>query len=353
MKKTTSVFLIFILVLNIFSVSVFAEDNGSWSYNVLSEEDKTAEITDYNGTSTVLEFPSEIDGYTMVAIAAGFFNNLNNKYLDEDIEKWQYVNSITKVTIPDTYKRIEQNVLVGLASLEEVNLPDTLEFIGMNSLQRIKYMYDLRSEYAHNSLPTVYYYGQYCISADQGGDMPKTYVINPGTTLIASSAFLNAPDVEKIIIPKSVKYINTGAFIFCSSLRMVVIPSGVERLEQWTFLGNNVLTAIEIPESVTYIDEESITYNGYSVTIYGVAGSEAERFALAHGFAFSEIEKTVYGDVDGDDEITINDYALLKNFLVDDESLDGNQEYLGDTNHDQVVDGFDIYNVNKALNGLD
>ena len=116
------------MVIGVLPVYAFAEDGLSeWTYNVLSEEEKTAEITGYNGTDTELLFPKEINGYTMVAIADNAFKGSSSRY-----------KHFTSVMIPDSYERIGDNNFYYYQDLEDIELPDGLRYIGINSFVATK-----------------------------------------------------------------------------------------------------------------------------------------------------------------------------------------------------------------------
>ena len=46
--------------------------SGDFQYEVLSETDKTCEITYYTGSATTLDIPSELDGYTVTSIGDSY-----------------------------------------------------------------------------------------------------------------------------------------------------------------------------------------------------------------------------------------------------------------------------------------
>ena len=107
------------MVMSVLPVYAFAEDGLSdWTYNVLSEEEKTAEITGYNGTDTELLFPEEINGYRMVAIADEAFCGAS-----------YYDYPITRIYVPDTYKRIGDANFRYYRNLMEVNMKQKYLFI--------------------------------------------------------------------------------------------------------------------------------------------------------------------------------------------------------------------------------
>lgn len=106
--------------------------------------------------------------------------------------------------------------------------------------------------------------------------------INSGTLLIPEETFAERHDIEKVILPKSVRVIGGAAFSFCDALRSVVFPegNGLQVIGSGAFimcssLGNfdfhhglreigemafweTSLTSVTLPESV-----ESVGYSAF------------------------------------------------------------------------------------------
>ena len=340
MKKTTSLILCIVMLVSILPVYAFAEnDLSDWTYNVLSETDKTAEITGYNGTDTELVFPEEIDGYTMVAIADFAFEGRSTNY-----------RNFTSVTIPDTYIRIGHNNFNYYRDLMEINLPHSLTFIGMNSF--VGSGADVENHYNcnRNHEYPVFYIGEYCISADQTQDSETIYTIKAGTKLIASGAFYHCQRLRGLIIPEGIEYINEYAFLSCYC-GCLVIPSTVKEIGDYAFAMENICY-VYIPETVERISDNICEGIEFKSTIYGVKGSEAERVALAKNIKFIEIKDIVHGDADGDSTVTVNDYALMKSNVLCQAELKKDAPIICDMNGDYVIDGFDSIQVEMIANGL-
>lgn len=339
-KKILALFMCAVMVIGIFPVYVFAEDCCDWRYTVLSEEDKTAEITGYNGTETELVFPEEIDGYTMVAIA------------DEAFE-YEYAQEcpFISITIPETYKRIGNNNFYDCANLTAINLPHSLEFIGRNTFVKTNLCVKTMNHLGATKQPKVFYIGEYLIYADQNGKMPDCYTVKPGTKLIASGAFINCTKLKKVILPEGLEFINKGAFMGCGFFSSIVIPNTVKRIDQYVFAVNYSMKAIVIPASVEYIDESAFGGSDLQfLTVYGVAGTLAETFAKENGVTFVELKDVIYGDVDEDGTVTIMDYASTKSCVIGENVFKGCAEIIGDMNSDCVIDAFDLFQIDKTIN---
>ena len=105
-----------------------------------------------------------------------------------------------------------------------------------------------------------------------------------GEGIICGAAFAGVA-VTELNLPSTVKSIGSGGISSCPNLTSLVIPEGVEQIKQYTLGGCPSLTSLTIPESVTFIYENPIGENE-ALTIYGKAGSLAEKFATDYGFKF-------------------------------------------------------------------
>ncbi|MBR2650285.1 MAG: leucine-rich repeat protein [Clostridia bacterium] len=98
----------------------------------------------------------------------------------------------------------------------------------------------------------------------------KTVYIPDGVSGIACGAFADSPDVEKIVVPASVKTVNYQAFRGCSSLKTIRFL-GTEKIDIKTKAFDELPSPLEIIYSGTLeawinsskkYDEEQHEYNG-------------------------------------------------------------------------------------------
>lgn len=84
---------------------------------------------------------------------------------------------------------------------------------------------------------------------------------------------------------ETVRQIGVNAFAQSRMLRRVMVPATVTTISGGAFANCTELESVMLPPSVIFIAEDAFRGCG-SVTIYGHAGSEAERFAGRRGIAF-------------------------------------------------------------------
>ena len=290
-RKFLSVILaIMMVLLSVFPITVSAITSGDWTYSVISEENKTAQITGYSGTATDLKIPSIIDGYTITSIG-------NNAFQENA--------TITHVTIPDGVTSIGRYAFYECEALERVVIPDGVKTISYaafdfcTNLTNVEIPVSVTSieDYAFSycfDLKVIFYAGtkeqwnaikvgskgtiefnsatvfyecknSQLLSGTCGenavwslnvvtgvltisgtGDMAtynaitsfvpwskcksliKKVVVNDGITSISSKAFYDCTNLTSVSIPTSVTKIGTDAFRNCANIASISVDSNNE-----------------------------------------------------------------------------------------------------------------------------
>lgn len=86
-----------------------------------------------------------------------------------------------------------------------------------------------------------------------------TSVVIPNSVkTIDSEAFYECTSLKSVVIPNSVEHIRSGAFRDCSSLTSIELPSSLLELYNSPFSGCSSLTSLIIPKSVTQINSNPV-----------------------------------------------------------------------------------------------
>ena len=93
------------------------------------------------------------------------------------------------------------------------------------------------------------------------------------------------------VFPEGFDSLGYGTFYGSSKLETVILPEGVDSIGENTFRGCSKLRSVTIPCADIEIDIKGFEENS-KVTIVGVPGSYAEKYAKAIGIGFEEYRKT-------------------------------------------------------------
>ena len=222
-------------------VLALAATSGDFQYEVLSEADKTCEITGYTGTATELEIPSTLDGYTVTRIGEHAFI---------------YCASLTSVNIPNGVTSIGEYAFYSCSSLTSIDIPNSVTSIGN--------------------------------SAFSNCDLLESIHIPSSVTSVGNYAFSNCYSLSSATIGNNVTSIGNSAFSDCYSLESIHIPDSVTSIGDLAFVRCSALTNITLPDSVINIGE-AVFHDCNNLTIYGHAGSYAETYAAENDIPFKAV----------------------------------------------------------------
>ncbi|MBQ8791216.1 MAG: fibronectin type III domain-containing protein, partial [Ruminiclostridium sp.] len=304
-------------------VSAGAETYGDYEYTVLSEG--TVKITDYTGSATELEIPSEIDGKKVNSIGYMAFyecSSLTSITIPDSVTNigdWAFhlCPSLKSVTIPDSVTSIGDFSFSWCESLDSATVPDSVTSIGVSafsgcsSLTSVTISENITSlgEGAYtccSSLTSINvdYANKYYTSVNgvllnkdktelivyPAGKTATSYTIPDSVTSIEKSAFGACESLTSIIIPDSVTNIGADAFFNCASLTFITIPDSVISIDDWAFERCTALKSVTIPDSVTSIGQ--YVFAGSSeVVISCYENSVAHQYAVDNEIEFKLISK--------------------------------------------------------------
>ena len=232
------------------ALPVFAED-ANFSYSVLSEDEKTAEIVSYTGTAEQVVIPSEIDGYQIVRIGAYVF--MGNSTMES-------------VSLPETVEEIGEGAFGVCEMLTDITLPsavtviEPLAFAGCTSMTAISVSsrnpaFTARDGVLLNKDGTR-------LIAYPAGKTDTAYSVPKNVAEIAEYAFFSCFNLQEVTVPQSVKTIGISAFQGCAALQKISLRYGLETIGEYAFNECSELTEISIPFGVTAL--ENSTFEGCS-----------------------------------------------------------------------------------------
>lgn len=212
-----------------------------WTYK--KQDDGTLILTSYKGSSTEVKIPEKIGKDTVAAIGE-YALSAGNPRATQNYR--QARKRITKIIVPDTIKRIDENAFSYCASLEEINLPEGITEI---SQELFKECSSLKSIKIPDSVTKI------CNSAFDACEVLEQVNITDKVTEIGEFAFFGCEKVKEFKIPESVKSIGKFAFSHCKSLERIKIPRGITEIKENTFANCFMLQSVEIPDTVETIGQ--------------------------------------------------------------------------------------------------
>ena len=227
------------------------EANGLY-YKILSEEERTVEVTYYsiqegiyiNYVSGDIDIPRRLvhnsKTYSVTSIGYNAFRSCS---------------SLTSVTIPNSVISIKSYAFHNCSNLTKINVDPENTYYSSN--EGVLYNKDatrlLRCPQKKSSVTipnSVTFIGG---AAFEGCSSLTSVTIPNSVTSIGGSAFYSCGSLTSVTIPNSVTSIGDYAFYSCGSLTSVTIPSSVTSIGRYAFGSCGSLTSVTIPSSVTSI----------------------------------------------------------------------------------------------------
>lgn len=280
----------------------------------------------YNGTKSNVTIPQGIVSISNAAFA------------------WN--KNLTEIKIPESVTLIEENAFRGCTALTSINGGKNVSRIGSAALDDVPWVKEKKGTVILGKV-LVKYKGTgkiYTVPTNikgiydeafsgcrhlesvtvKGaiGEIPvytfkncvnlKKVTLPKSVTAISYGAFDHCGALASIKLPSSLERIGTGAFIFCGSLSKVEVNGGANNTKLWdigikAFGGCTKLKSLTIPKKVSSIGSLAYGYDlvdDYTLreskiqnaTIYGVKGTEAQKYANGNAITFKSIKDNGKGN---------------------------------------------------------
>ena len=360
------------------SIYMCREKNG-YVYTVA--DDGTAEIVAYIGSDDCLDIPQELDGAPVKQIGENAFNSCK---------------SLTRVRIPDSVTQIGGYAFENCSSLSDVIISKAISIVPSNAfaycskLRRVMIPKSVTWIYPgaffQSGLSTVYYGGSQAewksVYKDQNFNEPLNsasiiyqcreergfvFKVPPTTGQAEIIRYLGSAKILHIPLYLDgypVISIQSNAFYYCSFLTSVVLPDTMVSVGYKAFDECTSLKTVIVPASVTdglfmsygyYLgktwDDEWTQMKIEGFTVYGYRGSKAEQCAIDEGFLFVALDDAppIFGNVDGDDSVTITDGTFIQRYLASIEIPFTLNEALADVDGDGDITVMDVTAIQYYL----
>ena len=215
---------------NSFRFESTGQGKRSSDFTYMPVDENTIEITGYIGNDTDIIIPNEIDGFKVVSMESGTFEN-NEK--------------IRSVVLPDSITEISYKLFSGCTNLKSVVIPENVTKICAQAFYECK---NLESAPLPDKLKEIDNFAFYHCEKLKAVDLPKNL------KKLDFSAFDSCFSIKSVVIPASLREIGGQAFVFCFSLSSLVIEEGVKVIGGYAFQGCDNLKTVLIPEGVTKVE---------------------------------------------------------------------------------------------------
>ncbi len=192
----------------------------------LTDNLEGVKLIKYKGAGTKVEILSEIEGMPVIELCEKCF--ARNK-------------ALTTVVIPDSVKKIGNELFEECESLRYVRLPKDISYISANMFSECKSLEEF-------VLPSsIEWIGDW---AFQGTGL-KSIVI-PKSVELGRGVFSGCVQLVYVELPEDMTALSKHLFYACSSLKKITLPESITRLEDESLPGE-WLTELAIPKNVVYI----------------------------------------------------------------------------------------------------
>ena len=221
-------------------------------YNILSETDRTVEVTyyDYKNNSYYN------DAYGDIEIPSKLIYD-RKTYKVTSIGKYAFYkcSGLTSVTIPNSVTSIGISAFYNCSGLTSVTIGNSVTSIGNSAFSNCSGLISIIVDESNPSFSSIegILYNNDATTLIYCPITKKTVTIPNSVTSIDYSAFYGCSGLTSVTIPNSVTSIGQRAFSGCSGLTSVTIGNSVTSIGYYAFSGCYGLTSVTIPNSVTSI----------------------------------------------------------------------------------------------------
>jgi len=305
-----------------------ADKDTVW-YKVISEEDKTCEVTYSKGIYEEYSVEVEDSLYIFSYLSpdyrdtlryVGTINIPSSATNSDNGETYKVVgigenaflncNLLKEVTLPNTieyvdsfaflYSSLESIILpegidsifywaFSYTNLKTFNIPASLSFLdfegilnGSDSLTNIT-VDPSNKFFSDNGEGVLYNYDKTRLLAYPANKEGKTYKVAETCDVLAKSSFEGAKNLKKVYLNEGLDTLEAWTFLGCSSLDSVNIPSTVRYIPNGSvFMENTSLATLEVDkENLYYVSKDNVIFNHDMTTLVVYAiGNERTSYSI-------------------------------------------------------------------------
>ena len=288
-------------------------------YNILSEEDKTVEVT-YSGTYYSSDY-YEYQGNVKIPETVTYNSNT---YSVSSIgeEAFRYCSGLTSIVIPNSITSIGNYGFNDCSSLISVTIGNNVTSIGYDAFRDCT---SLEVVKIPNSVTDIGYMAFY------GCKKLKSVIIPEGVKTIKSYMFYQCESLSSVTLPNSITSIEHCTFYGCSQLTNIIIPDAVTSIGGSAFYECRNLSSITIGKSVTSIDDQAFSYCSNLKTVINYSNLNLSVGSDEYGkIAYYATTVRNIGELIGDFNFrNVNGIIMLTDYLGESTNLILPSDYKG------------------------
>ena len=322
-RRNLTVVLIFLLIVSLASVSVSAVSVVNDGFSIeINPYTKKGTVVDYRGTSDSVRIPDKYSTIPIISVADSIF--LNKTF-------------IKNVTIPNGITTLGNEVFKG-TSISQVFIPYSVTAIGNGLFENCSSLKFVNNNTLITNIPAKMF-------ADCS-ELNNILFLS-SVQSVGEKAFYNCTSLKDLSFLKDTEQIDSFAF-YNTGVEQLVLSDSLESISDYAFAQCKNLQKVTIPSSVSNISATAFDGDD-NLTIVGELNSYAHSYASQHNIPFAVAVNFMLGDVDGSNEIDINDVTLIQSYLAELRTLDNISLLAADANQDDFVDISDATAIQMKL----
>jgi len=262
MKRKSVISIAVLLALGALLYAQTPNPTSDFSFDLNKDFDAIT-ITRYNGRTTRVVVPAEIEGVPVRVIGnEAFYGNrtitevvIPNTvttiangtgrvyYMDEGRGAFMGCSNLVSITLPNSLTHIGSRAFAGCAKITSITIPDSVITIGSGAF--------FRSGLTSIKIPdSVVEIGEYTFSICNS---LVSVILPNGITKIARNLFSSCNNLASVTIPDTVTTIDGGAFEECISLVSITFPASVKEIWGSAFKNCTNLSSVVLAEDAKNI----------------------------------------------------------------------------------------------------
>jgi hypothetical protein len=155
-----------------------------------------------------------------------------------------YHSNLTKLTIPNTIKKIGAEAFLGSTLPTNIVIPNGVTSIGEFAFNQCKTIKTVNIPTGLNVITSNAF--SYCIGLTKI-NLPD------GLDSISDAAFMGCTNLSNVSFPNNINHIGFFAFARCLRIKSVILPNGMKVFNMSSFYGCTSLSRIDIPNNINYV----------------------------------------------------------------------------------------------------